>query len=280
MQWFEGRTLAIATMHQKERVLGSVLQEALGVQVLTPAGLNTDVLGTFTGEVERQEDIRSVLRTKCRMAMDLCRTDLAVASEGSFGPHPQIPFVPADDEALMLLDLKNGLEIHVRELSFETNYASGVFTDWSLLEAFARSAGFPEHGIILRTRQPDDQLMIKGITNPVLLREGFNRLLGVCGEVHAETDMRAMFNPTRMRVIERAARKLADRVCTICPGCARPGFGLVRTESGLPCSQCFAPTRSVLLAIYGCDGCGHIEKVFQPEQKQFEDPMYCSFCNP
>lgn len=56
------------------------------------------------------------------MAMELANCDLAVASEGSFGPHPTIYFVHADDEFLLFIDKKNDLEIIVRELSTVTNF--------------------------------------------------------------------------------------------------------------------------------------------------------------
>ena len=56
------------------------------------------------------------------MAMKLSKYDLVVASEGSFGPHPSIPLVPADDEFLLFIDKKNDLEIIARELSIETNF--------------------------------------------------------------------------------------------------------------------------------------------------------------
>ena len=54
--------------------------------------------------------------------MELANCDLAVASEGSFGPHPTIYFVHADDEFLLFIDKKNDLEIIVRELSTVTNF--------------------------------------------------------------------------------------------------------------------------------------------------------------
>jgi hypothetical protein len=53
MQLFENRKLIIATKHKKEEVIGPLIQSALGVIPFTDKRLDTDTLGTFTGEIER-----------------------------------------------------------------------------------------------------------------------------------------------------------------------------------------------------------------------------------
>lgn len=94
---FEGRKLVIATKHQKEQVLSPLLSHSLGVHVIVPNNLDTDLLGTFSGEVERKHDPITTARLKCQWAMDLTNCDLAVASEGSFGSHPAAFFLPANE---------------------------------------------------------------------------------------------------------------------------------------------------------------------------------------
>lgn len=267
-------------MHGKEKALAPILREALGVHVVVPGGLDTDSFGTFTGEVGREADVLSVLRSKCRMAMKMSGTDLAVASEGSFGAHPYIPFLPADEERLLLCDSRHGLEIQGGVLSSETNYSSGSFSGWEAVEAFARSAGFPDHGLILRTRKTEGEEIVKGITDHQQLRRAFDMLQQVTDTVHVETDMRAMMNPMRMKVIAQAANDLVERIRSVCPQCGRPGFGVVRTDAGLPCRQCRMPTRSVLRVIYFCNGCGNKHEVLNPGGRSAEDPMHCDWCNP
>ena len=119
---FKGRQLAIATRHCKEQVMALLLEKSLGVSCFVPEDLDTDALGTFTGEVERKDDPITTLRAKCQLAMAASGCDLAVASEGSFGPHPTLGFVLSGDELVLLLDAKNGLEILGRDLSTETNF--------------------------------------------------------------------------------------------------------------------------------------------------------------
>lgn len=43
---------------------------------------------------------------------------------------------------------------------------------------------------------------------------------------YAETGMKALYNPTRMTVIEKAIKKLIDKINSCCPQCNIPGFGI------------------------------------------------------
>ena len=123
---FQGRTLLIVTKHEKQKVIGPILEKELGVNCVVTDNFDTDILGTFTGEIERMDNPINTARHKCLMAMELANCDLAISSEGSFGPHPSLPFITAEDEFLLFLDKKNNLEIIVREISTETNFNCSV----------------------------------------------------------------------------------------------------------------------------------------------------------
>jgi hypothetical protein len=277
---FEGRNLIIATKHKKENVIAPVVEKELNVKCLVAKDLDTDLLGTFTGEIERKDDPLTTARNKCFMAMELTNCDLAIASEGSFGPHPAIYFIPADDEILILIDKKNDLEIIVRELSSETNFnGSEIKTVEELLE-FAANSGFPSHGLILRKSKKDYIDIVKGITNEAQLIKVFYGLIDKFGTAYIETDMRAMFNPTRMKVIKNAVKKLSKKVNTPCPVCNMPGFGITDAKEGLPCEICNYPTRSTISYIYSCQKCNYKKEEKYPKGKQAENPMYCDHCNP
>lgn len=278
--FFEGRTLVIASMHQKEQVLQPILQEGLKVNVTVAVGLNTDLLGTFTGEVARPGDPLSTARKKCELALDLFGGDLALASEGSFGAHPAAFFLPANEEWLLLLDRKNGLEIHARHLSTATNFSGQEFSSLEELEAFASKVGFPSHGLILRESKDDLEGILKGITDPNQLRLAAMHLLETQGSGFVETDMRAMFNPSRMAVIEETAHLLIQKLQSFCPSCQLPGFAVTSTIQGLPCSLCGTPSRAALAHLLVCSHCQHQEKVNFPHGKKAEDPQYCQVCNP
>lgn len=125
-KFFENRKIAIATMHGKEQVIAPVLQESLGIEFVVPQQLNTDQLGTFSGEVERLLSPLEAARKKCLMAAELTGATLAIASEGSFGPHPAFYFLPADEEIVLLMDLENKWEFKAKKISTETNFFYGI----------------------------------------------------------------------------------------------------------------------------------------------------------
>jgi hypothetical protein len=278
--FFEGRQLVIASMHQKEQVLQPLLEASLKVNASVADGLNTDLLGTFSGEVARIADPLSTARNKCELAMELTGCDLAIASEGSFGAHPSAFFLPANEEWLLLLDRKNGLEIHARHLSTATNFAGQAFSSLEELDAFASKVGFPSHGLILRRSKDELEGLLKGIIDPDQLRTAALQLLETQGSGFVETDMRAMYNPSRMQVIQETAQLLIQKLNSFCPSCQLPGFAVTSAEPGLPCSLCGTPSSAALAHLLVCNHCQHEEKVFFPHGKKTEDPQYCQVCNP
>lgn len=277
---FGGRKLLIVTKHSKEKVIAPVLESKLGVECFTSDLFDTDELGTFTGEVERENDAITTVRNKCILAIELTGCDLAIASEGSFGAHPQIPFIPADDELVLLLDKKNNLEFIERELSTDTNFNGAEIKNKDELLLFASSVKFPSHALILKKSKDDFTEIKKGITDWDVLKDVFNYFAQANGSAFVETDMRAMYNPTRMNVIKKATEKLAKKMNSLCPQCSTPGFSVTKSTAGLPCSLCKFPTRSTLSYIYSCQKCDFIQEKMYPHGKTNEEPTYCNFCNP
>ena len=277
---FAGRKLIIATKHNKEEVLAPVLSIVLNVECINDPTLDTDRLGTFTGEIERIDDVLVTARNKCQMAMEASNCDMAVASEGSFGPHPTLGFINADDEILMFLDVKNDLEIVVRELSINTNFnGQEIKTKKELLD-FANHVKFPSHALIIRKAYADNSEIIKGITDSLILQNAFQTFINKYGSAYVETDMRAMYNPTRMEVIKTAAEKLVKKITCFCPDCETPGFGVKEARAGLPCVLCGFPTKSILSHLYHCLKCNYSEEKKYPYGKQNEEPAFCDNCNP
>lgn len=277
---FTGRNLIVAGKHNKEIVIGPLFEKEFGVSCMISASYDTDVLGTFTGEIERKKDPLSTVREKCLMAMNSSGSDLGIASEGSFGPHPEMPFVNADDELLIFIDKKNGIEIVAREISIETNFNGRmVKTEKELLE-FSKEVFFPSHALILRKSKTENQDIIKDIKDYEGLKKAFGELSKKHETVYVETDMRAMHNPSRMKVIEKAAQKLIEKIKSKCPQCQAPGFSIARARKGLPCSWCGMPTDSVLSHLSICQHCNYTKEDLFPNHKTEEDTSYCQFCNP
>lgn len=277
---FQNRKLLIATKHKKEIVIAPILEKELGVTCFVDENFDTDILGTFTGEIERELDPISTAREKCQRAMKANNCDLGIASEGSFGPHPSLFFINADDEFLIFIDSLNKIEVIVRELSTSTNFNGKQVQSQEELFEFANQIGFPSHGIILRNSKDSNTDIHKGITDIDVLKKSFEQLNAKFNSVYAETDMRAMFNPTRMNLIEKAAQKLVQKIKSTCPQCQMPGFGITDVYNGLKCSLCGSPTKSTLSYIYTCQYCQFTKEEMYPHNKTTEDPTYCDYCNP
>jgi hypothetical protein len=283
---FEGRRLLVATKHKKEEVIAPLFFHELGLSSFVLDDFDTDEFGTFTGEVEREVGPLETLRKKAQTAISKVDADLVVASEGSFGPHPSLFFVPAADEMLIFIDQKNDLEILAREVSSETNFGSAeVATEEALLK-FAEQSLFPSHALILScpiengTNPTGKPFFFKGITTQGDLLDIYRDLRKKAKTVLVQTDMRAMYNPTRMKTIAKACHKLIRNIVSQCPSCVTPGYNVTDVLNGLPCSLCGRPTKSTLAHQYVCRRCGYEELRYYPNLKLEEDPTFCDYCNP
>ena len=277
---FDQRTLLIVTKHQKEKIITPLFKKAFNITCKVSSDFDTDLLGTFTGEIERTDNPYSTLRNKCLQGMKAENSDLAVASEGSFGPHPQLYFAPADHEIAIFIDLKNNIEIAASETSMKTNFNGRLVKSFNDLLSFAEECNFPSHAIILRKDQQCKAPIFKGITTIESLNKAYEFLIQKYNSVFAETDMRAMYNPSRMLVIEKVFKNLIKKIKSCCPQCKTIGFDIMEVKKGLPCMNCGFKTKSVLAYNYQCKKCNYLEERRHPNGIFFEDPMYCDICNP
>ncbi len=89
-------------MHGKERAIGPVLAQGLGLRVALAMGLNTDRFGTFSREIERTGSQLDAARAKIAAGFEYAPyARVGFASEGSFGPHPYIPFLDLGRELVL-----------------------------------------------------------------------------------------------------------------------------------------------------------------------------------
>ncbi len=279
MNWFDNRELLIATQHGKEKVIAPLMEQAFSLFCATSPLLDTDAFGTFSGEIDRKSNPLETARLKGLEAARLSNADLIISSEGSFGPHPQLFFLPINQELLLLQDIKNGFEIYVIESSTETNFASETIQHERALLEFAKRIGFPDHAVILKDKASNFKSCVKGIQDDQKLTETFRVMQAQFGSVHAESDMRAHLNPTRMMVIKRACLNLVQKMQTVCPSCTLPGFGIVSFVPGLPCAMCGSPTRLPLEKEVSCTHCSYKDTLPFPDGKT-SDPGNCDTCNP
>jgi hypothetical protein len=281
---FANRVGVLATMHQKERVIAPLLEQELEIKVLVPQNFDTDAFGTFTREIKRPGDQIEAARLKAEKALSITGESLAFASEGTFSPHPLIPYIPCNKEIVILLDKANNLEIVGQEFSTETNYSHQLVITVEEAYEFALKVGFPEHGLVVMSdpSTTDKSEIIKGITAKEQLFDAVKSGLtkSTTGKVHIETDMRALYNPTRMKNIEKATLNLLKKLNQLCPNCSCPGFEAVERKKGLPCALCNFPTQLTRSLIYQCKKCELTQEVVFPDGLEKADPGQCMYCNP
>lgn len=280
---FAGRTLGVATMHGKERAIGPALHAVLPIQGFHALpGMDTDQFGSFSGELPRRMDAMEACKAKARRGAEVSGLDLVIASEGSFGPYPPAPFIPCDEEILVLYDARADRFFEHRHVSLETVFGGEECRDWKQVRGFAERMRFPTHGLVVRSREAwaEGDTLIKGISEDGALRAITESLIASNGSCWVETDMRAMMNPTRMRVINDAAKGFAQELTNQCPICGACWFRVTGTVSGLPCMQCGWPTQSMRGVMRGCWHCGHARTAPRPDGKQAEEPLHCANCNP
>lgn len=279
---FHRRLAVIGTRHGKEAVIGPVLRGELGVEWELLDALDTDSFGTFTREIPRRTPALETVRAKAAASLALHdRASFAVASEGSFGPHPQLPLVAGGVELVLLLARDTGLEIVGIDVTADTNFASRAVHTLEEAHRFAASLSFPSHGVIVMAaaqEKPAPELSLeKGIVEPHAFDAAVERVLRAHGAAWVEADMRAHMNPTRMRSIERATHDLVRKARSACPRCARPGYVVAERLPGLPCADCGGPTSRARAEVHACAGCGLREETRIAGEAS---PFHCEHCNP
>ena len=278
---FRDRLAVIATMHRKELAIAPILEASLGVRVVVPQDFNSDLFGTFTRDIDRPTNQIETARIKAEEALELIDADLVIASEGSFFPHPMLG-IPYNREIVFLLDKKYNFTVYGEYLSTDTNFRHQEISSYEQAYDFALKVGFPDHAIVLMqdAKTSAKEAIYKGITSEDVLKESVNELLKQSPQIHIETDMRSLYNPTRMSNIAKATDDLVRKLQQLCPNCNFVNFDVVEQLKGLPCELCGLPTQVTRAHVYRCDRCGFQQEVLFPNQIQTADPMYCAYCNP
>ena len=283
MSIYNNRVAILATMHNKEKVISPLLKEHLGINLIVRKGLNTDIFGTFTREIKRPDTQIITARLKAKKALEMYDEKIAIASEGSFAPHPLIPYIYANREIIIFLDQENDLEIIGEVFSKETNFNHQTISSLEEAEEFGEKVGFPEHGLVISFANisTGKTEFIKGITSKEnLINSVETAIKNTNGKFHIETDMRAMYNPTRMKNIALATQDLINKINSLCPQCHTPGFMINQKIPGLPCELCHQPTSLIKAVIFQCQKCNFTQQQLFPNNQEFADPSLCEYCNP
>ncbi|MDA8075052.1 MAG: hypothetical protein M0Z40_07440 [Actinomycetota bacterium] len=278
---YAGDTAVLATKHGKLPLIAPPLAHAVGLRVEAVA-VDTDALGTFTGDVPRQGPPLDTAIAKARLGMGAAGRALGVASEGSIGPDPAMPLVHVDREIVVLVDDANGIVVWESHSSWDVVARSTSAGPDEDLGPFLSRIHFPEHQLIVRPNRAAVHPIHKGICRLEHLTAAVAECAAAStdGMARVETDLRAHACPSRRAVIARAAERLAHRIASRCPACGAPGWGRVDVVLGVPCARCGTEVARPRAEIDGCAACEHRQtrSLVAPEVRA--DPEECAFCNP
>jgi hypothetical protein len=272
-------TIALATKHGKLAQIAPAFA-ALDQWELQVAEIDTDTFGTFSGDIPRTLSPRDAAIAKARAGAQFLGSDYGLASEGTIGPHPQIPWTTADHELLALVCVSKDLVIVESFLSTDIRAHKQDITTETDLNAVVTLLDLPEHAANIHYSLDGQNFCLKGIRDPGEFTTELTQLLGhKVGNLRVESDFRAMSSPTRQANIRACADKLVERMQSRCPGCDEMGWGPVGYEFGVPCSGCQRIVVSVPHSDkWGCVSCDYSELVTRG--LSFVEPARCDFCNP
>lgn len=263
----------LVSKHHKERIIAPLLA-SIGIQVEVIQHFDTDQFGTFAGEIPRVEGPKVTVKEKCLQGLAHSGQRIGIASEGSFGAHPMIPFVEANEEWLCYIDLDRQIEIYAKSLSTELTHDFISSKDKEQLMVFLSKNGFPRQGLVFKDLT-QNKIIQKGIQDEKTLY----KLVSQYSNWQIETDLRAHQNPLRQQNIALATQDLIKRLSSLCPKCAYPDFSIKEFSGALDCEWCGQPTSSYRFQVYACHHCQHSAEVMRNDKKA-EDPQYCQYCNP
>jgi len=279
VHFYNSRRAVMSTKHDKLRLIAPSLALRVGL-IVDAVTVDTDQLGTFTGDISRAGSPWDTAVAKARLGMHAANRTIGIASEGSIGPHPSAPFINAAVELVVLVDDELGIVIGEAETGFDIITVSAeVAVDDDIDELLERGR-FPAHAMTVRPADGPLQPIYKGIRTRQELGQAIRQCAAASANVRArvETDLRAHQCPTRRPIIARAADRLAVRLASCCPECNTPGWGTVRLEYGLPCEHCDREVPIARADVFGCATCRATLLVHRGQR--FADPARCEWCNP
>ena len=279
---YSGEKICLASMHKKENYLAPACKKILGA-VLEELGpkINTDLLGTFSGEIDRAMGQKETALKKCRLGLEISGLKIGVASEGSFSSN----FLGGvfSTETVVFVDKGRGIEISETMSFRETNFQGTTLREMDSIHDFLKSVMFPSHALIARPNIWEDKsIVFKGIQDIAQLKKAFLCCLQNSPDrsVYLETDMRAHMNPTRGLTIRKLGIRLFRRLSRQCPICEAPGWGVTEINFGRECASCLLPTRFPLSRKWLCCSCFYEANHPVWDAKVRVDPRFCEYCNP
>lgn len=270
---------AFLTKHGKESVVSETMLEGIGLEVVHVDSYDTDLFGTFTRDIERQGNQYEAAFAKAIKGIEIARTQLGLSSEGLFTVDPFSGLLPWNNELVLFLDQRFGLEIAGFSSSPAQAYSALILIHDDI-ETHLQKALFPSHYLVMRSENSKSNTFVKGIHTREEFYDSAKYFFSKseAGKIFIENDLRAFANPTRMKNIKNATINLVERLRSCCPNCESPGFWVTKYIDGLSCVSCGMKTRETLAKLSECKKCSYKQEV--KSENQFADPSKCDFCNP
>ena len=274
------KKIALPTLHGKGAQIIPAFKELHPFEIVEVA-IDTDSFGTFSGERERVTSPLETAIAKASLAIDRTGWDGAIASEGSIGMDPNIPFVLSDREIMVFVDASKELIVHESYRSFDIVTARIEYRPGDDLDPFLTKADFPRHRLIVKTDRDGSLFAIKGIEDLDQLQNAIAQVLAESDHdfVIIESDLRAHCSPSRQLNIAKTAQRLAERLARHCPSCNTFGWGRVDLLFGVECIECgHFDERIARREIDGCIRCSYREE--GSTLKEAIEASECERCNP
>lgn len=278
---YRNQRVALATIHGKDRAIAAPFWRVLHAEVVVAESLDTDALGTFSGEIPRPAPLVETCLQKAALAFSSLDVDCAIASEGSYGPIDAVPLVPSGVEIMAFVDRRRGVKLVETLLTHRTNWRLYRFKAGDpTVPAALKEIGFPRFGAFVM-RNSDFNGAHKDLATVEQVIDAVNREAkrSADGQALLISDMRAHRNPMRMQVLRALGWKLAKRLECLCPKCRTPGFGPIESRRGLPCEGCGEATHWINFEIDGCNVCGHATARPRKDGRRTAPKLACKACN-
>lgn len=267
--------ILLITKHKKEQAIAPLF--ALHDFDIVTAALDTDQLGSFSGEVARAFAPLECAKEKIKLGIEkLPDYNFYLASEGSFFSHPEMPFLTVDEECLVLYDVKQDHFFEVKYHTYSPQAVSDMEIDLQNADEVLGLCDFPKHDVILKSFLNDELVDVYKDCDDLAYVKSLLTNTQVTWKV--ENDLRAMNNPTRMEAIAEATKLLIEEIQINCASCGSNKTKMVKKVLGLKCEICEIPSNKIKGETRQCLNCN--AEWFVAGPKTFLDPQYCDFCNP
>lgn len=252
---YAGSVAILCTRHAKSLAIGPPLFRRLGMSVLEYVHDNR-----VSDSEELHADPLQAARRKCEIAMARLgpRASCILASAGRCRPNPAEPSRYCHEEVLYFVDRGREFDLPLVSSTGKTPCPKAVVDSLDAVFAFAARVRFPSHALIVQPIQPTGPTPhFRNIQSYRELAKAFRDavVLSRCGSVLVEAEWQVCLNPSRRRILEALASRLATQLASLCPRCGTPGWGLSNINTSAAIAGTLSTSDTPWSQQFGCRRC-------------------------